>query len=46
MLPSAALNTKTKLAVGAGVLVNPEVLIQELRHLTQTKEPLLMEIAV
>ena len=30
MLPSAALNTKTKLAVGAGVLVNPEVLIQEI----------------
>jgi adenylosuccinate synthase len=30
MLPSAVLNKNTKLAIGAGVLVNPEILLQEI----------------
>lgn len=31
MLPSAALNTSTKLFIGPGVLVNPEILLDEVR---------------
>jgi adenylosuccinate synthase len=31
MLPSAALNTSTRLLIGPGVLVNPQILLEEIR---------------
>jgi adenylosuccinate synthase len=37
MLPSAFLNDKCRLLIGPGVLVNPEILLQEIQ-LTKSKE--------
>jgi len=37
MLPSAAFNSKTTLAIGAGVLVNPIVLLNEISKFNATK---------
>ena len=32
MLPSAVLNKDTRLLIGAGVLINPNILLKEIRH--------------
>lgn len=37
MLPSGVLNKNTKLAIGAGVLVNPEILLQEIERFNAQK---------